>query len=51
MEVSALFGWFVWRGVNMDDVTIHPSRGSRINHTDQSHHTEAGLNNREVPLH
>jgi len=26
MEVRALFGRFVWRGVNIDDVTIHPSR-------------------------
>ena len=33
MEVRALFGRFVWRGVNIDDVTIHPSRGSRINAT------------------
>jgi len=24
---------FVWRGVNIDDVTIHPSRGSRIKPT------------------
>jgi len=31
MEVRALFGRFVWRGVNIDDVTIHPSRGLRIN--------------------
>jgi len=28
MEVRALFGRFVLRGVN---ITIHPSRGSRIN--------------------
>jgi len=27
----ALYGRFVWRGVNIDDVTIHPLRGSRIN--------------------
>jgi len=33
MEVRALFGLFVWRGVNIDDVTIHPSRGSRIDPT------------------
>jgi len=34
MEVRALFDRFVvWRGVNIDDVTIHPSRGSRINPT------------------
>jgi len=33
MEVRALFGRFVWRGVNIDDVTIHPSRGSKINPT------------------
>ena len=33
MEVRAVFGRFVWRGVNIDDVTIHPSRGSRINPT------------------
>ena len=33
MEVRALFGRFVWRRVNIDDVTIHPSRGSRINPT------------------
>jgi len=33
MEVRALFGRFVWRGVNIDVVTIHPSRGSRINPT------------------
>ena len=45
MEVGALFGRFVWRGVNIDDVTICPSRGSE----DQSH-IEAGLNNRRVPL-
>jgi len=31
MEARALFGRFVWRGVNIDDVTIHPSRDSRIN--------------------
>jgi len=30
MEVRALFVRFVWRGVNIDDVTIHSSRGSRI---------------------
>jgi len=33
MEVKALFGRFVWRGINIYDVTIHPSRGSRINPT------------------
>ena len=33
MEVRALFGRFDWRGVNIDDVTIHPSRGSRMNPT------------------
>jgi len=33
MEVRALFGRFVWRGINIGDVTIHPSRGSRINPT------------------
>jgi len=33
MEVRALFGRFVWRGINIYDVTIHPSRGSRINPT------------------
>ena len=33
MEVGALFGRFVWRGINIYDVTIHPSRGSRINPT------------------
>jgi len=33
MEVRVLFGRFVWRGVNIDDVTIHPSRVSRINST------------------
>jgi len=33
MEVRAPFGRFVWRGVKIDDVTIHPSRGSRINPT------------------
>ena len=31
MEVRALFGRFVWREVNIDDVTVHPSRGSRMN--------------------
>jgi len=34
MKVRALFGRFVWRGVNIDNVTnltIHPSRGSKIN--------------------
>jgi len=29
MDVRALFGRSVWRGVNIYDVTIHPSRGSR----------------------
>jgi len=33
MEVRALFGRFVWRGINIYDVTIHPSPGSRINPT------------------
>jgi len=33
MEVKALFGRFVWHGVNIDDVTIRTSRGSRINPT------------------
>ena len=35
MEVRALFGRFVWCGVNIDDLsfTIHPSRGSRIKPT------------------
>jgi len=33
MEVRALFGQFVWLGVNIDEATIHPSRGSRINPT------------------
>jgi len=33
MEVRALFDRFVWRGVNIDDVTVHPSRSSRINPT------------------
>jgi len=33
MEVRALFGRFVWRGVNIDDVTTHFSRGSRIKAT------------------
>jgi len=33
MEVGALFGRFIWRGINIYDVTIHPSRGSRINPT------------------
>jgi len=28
-----IFGQFVWRGFKIDDVTIHPSRGSRINPT------------------
>jgi len=31
MELGAFFGRFVWRGINMYDVIIHPSRGSRIN--------------------
>jgi len=31
MEVLAFFGRFVWRGINIYDVTIHPFRGSRIN--------------------
>ena len=30
MEVKALFGRFVWRGVNIDDATIHPSRGTIV---------------------
>jgi len=33
MEVRAFFGRFVSRGVNIDDVTIHPSRGFSINPT------------------
>ena len=33
MEVRALFGRFVWRGINIYEATIHPSRGSRINPT------------------
>ena len=33
MEVRALFDRFVWPGVNIDDVTIRPSRGSSINPT------------------
>ena len=33
MEVIAIFGRFVWRGVNIVDVAIHPSRGSKINPT------------------
>ena len=39
MEVSALFGRFVWRGVNIDNVTIHPYRGSRINPTQKQDST------------
>jgi len=27
MEVRALFGRFVWRRINIYDVTIHPSWG------------------------
>jgi len=27
MEAWDFFGRFVWRGVNIEDVTIHPSRG------------------------
>ena len=33
VEVRVLFGRVVWRGVNIDDVTIHPSRGSKMNPT------------------
>jgi len=33
MKVGALFGRFAWRWINICDVTIHPSRGSRINPT------------------
>jgi len=33
MEIRTIFGLFVWRGVNIDDVTIHHSRGSRIKPT------------------
>jgi len=33
MEVRALFGRFVCRRVDNDDVTIHPFRGSGINAT------------------
>jgi len=33
MEVRTLFGRFVWWGINISDVTIHPSRGSKINPT------------------
>ena len=33
MEVEALVGRFVWHGINIYGVTIHPSRGSRINPT------------------
>ena len=28
MEVRAFFGRFVWHGISIYDVTIHPSRGS-----------------------
>ena len=41
MEVRAVFGRFVWCGVNIDNVTIHPSRGSiphwRCANTTRSH--------------
>ena len=49
MEVEAFFGRFVWRGINNYDVTIHPSRGSRINTTlkvcehNRAAHASAGL--------
>ena len=33
MKVGALFGRFAWRWINICDVTIHLSRGSK----DQSH--------------
>jgi len=33
MEVRVLFARFIWRGVNIDDVTLHPSRCSGINPT------------------
>ena len=33
MEVGAHCGRFVGRGINIYDVTIHPSQGSRINPT------------------
>jgi len=33
MEVRALFGRFVWHGVNIDDVTFHSFRDSRMNPT------------------
>ena len=33
MEVRAPFGRFVWRGINIYEATIHPSRGSTINPT------------------
>jgi len=42
MEVRTLFGRFIWRGVNIDDVAIRPSRGLRINPT-----LEPGLTTRK----
>ena len=33
MEVTGFFGRFVRRGINIYDVTIHPSRGLKINPT------------------
>ena len=50
IDVEAFFGRFVWRGINMYDVTIHPSRGSRINSTlkvcehNRAAHTSRGRN-------
>jgi len=34
MEVGALFGRFVWRGINIYDVTIHSSRFEDQSHTE-----------------
>jgi len=50
MEVTALFGRFVWRGVNIDDATIHPSRGSRINPTVKQDSTTGEFRFRIVKL-
>jgi len=41
-EVRALFGRFVWRGINIYDITIHPSQGSRINPTLKVCETQLG---------
>ena len=53
MEVRVHFGRFVCRGVNIDDVTIHLSRGSSINPTLKvcEHNWAADASIRLITLH